>query len=61
MYDVFYAFLKKKEPTLFPIWFQTKISTKHALIHLKEIIRKQLNDENFGRNMFLIFRRYFVL
>ena len=43
-----YTFLGKNELTYsFQFGFRQKGSTTHALIHLKELIRKQLDDVNY--------------
>ena len=48
---------EKRTYLLYPIWFQTKHSTSHSLIHLAELIRKQLDDANYGCGIFVDFQK----
>ena len=43
---------------LFPIRYQTK-AFNHSLIHLTESIRKQLDDGNYGWDIFVDFQKAF--
>ena len=61
MYNRFYTFLEKKKELIytFQFGFRQKYSTTHALIYIAELIRKQLDDHNYGCNIFVDFQRAF--
>lgn len=48
-----YTFLKKTN--FFQFSFRKKYSTKHALIYLTELIKKQMDDGNYGCGIFIDF------
>ena len=49
MYNRLYTFLQKDELIYsFQFGFRQKHSTTHTLMHLTELIRKQLDDGNYG-------------
>ena len=60
MYNRLYTFLEKYELIYsFQFSFRQKHSTTHALIHLTELIRKQLDDGNYVCGIFIDFRKAF--
>ena len=59
MYNRFFTFLEKKLIYSFQFGFRQKQSTIHALIHLTELIRKQLYDGSYGCGCFVDFQKTF--
>ena len=52
MYNRLYRFLLKKLIYSFQFGFRQKHSTTHALVHLTELIRKQLDNGNYDCGIF---------
>ena len=58
MYNRLYNFLEKKK-TIFSLkfGFRQKYSTTHALIHLTDKIRHEINKSNYARGIFVDFQK----
>ena len=60
MYNRLYKFLESKNLIYDLLFhFPQKHSTSHALVHLTDKIREQLDKGNFGRGIFAEFQKAF--
>ena len=60
MYNRLYNFLEKKEIIFsFQFGFRHKYSTTHALIHLTDKIRHEIDKGNYAWGIFVDFRKAF--